>query len=304
MKSNRFSLPSVLVKVTFACLVATDMARSPKVFARSPSNSNENSQLSPGDLPSFKSPIERIIDGLKVFDSDGTPDAKNQVGGGTYVQNSPGFEEDGRPGNATSQGSRSNCPAINLPLDLALSALIPKTNLGKTVDGHPTFWFYIPYPARVIQKAEFMLLDENQNPVWEQTLSIPLSGTPGLVNVTLPATVKELEIDREYHWFFELQCNSENPSSNPRVDGWVKRVAPIPGIEPNDYIAYTEQGIWYNALTSLIQMRQQDMQNPTRQQDWEALLKAVGLESLIDVPLSNCCSQVESVHGSERVNGI
>lgn len=266
----------------------------PDVLATSMPIEGLDHKLADRSISSLPSPIDFLTQRLKSFGDTGKNDADGNRGTGTYAQDL-GFPDDGQTGSGdrVAGGNRGNCPKVDVPL----TALIPATNLGKTVDGKPIFWFYIPYEMKYIRQATFSLLEENQNPVLSEPISIALSGTPGLIGVTLPTTVNELEIDREYHWFLEIECNAENSSqnlsqdslNNPYVHGWVKRVAPIPGIAPNDYRAYAEQGIWYNVLTPLAQMRQQDPQNPTLQRDWEALLKSVELESLTDVSLVNCC---------------
>lgn len=255
---------------------------SPPVRARSLFSQNQGW----GDRNASSS-IDFIANWLKTFKDDGSPPPQTTTSTGTHALDRIYFEDpfegDGRPGGNTGQGSRGNC----LIVAPHLTALMPATNIGKTVDGHPTFWFYVPNETSSAINATFILLDEDQKPVLEEPISIPLSGTPGLVSVTLPETAEKLEIDRTYHWFFEIECDADNPSENPRVDGWVERVDPIPGIEPDDYIAYADNGIWYNALTPLARMRQQNPQNPTLQRDWEDLLKAVGLESLADVAISD-----------------
>lgn len=276
------------------------IAFSPKVLAQSLSanDKNENAQLLDGSISSVKSPIDFVTHWLKSFEGDGSTNAEGQIPLATYVRYlrwANVFEGDGQTlaGDRQGGGSRGD----DLIMASHLNALIPKTNLGTTVDGHPTFWFHVPYGTNMVNHATFRLLDEDQNSVLTAPISVSFSGTPGLVSVTLPTTEKKLEIGQKYHWFFELECDADNPSKNPRVNGWVQRVAPIPGIEPDDYIAYAEQGIWYNALTPLARMRQQNGLNLTLQNDWVDLLKAVDLESLVDVSIADCCDDMKSANG-------
>ncbi|EAW33432.1 DUF928 domain-containing protein [Lyngbya sp. PCC 8106] len=206
------------------------------------------------------------------------------------------FEGDGRPqpGNRKGGASRGNCP----PTQPSLTALIPAINLGLTTQKYPTFWFYIPYSYEDLSQAEFMLLDENQRPTLEKPISIELSETPGIIGVTLPSTVKPLELEQEYHWFFELVCDSENPSNNPRVDGWIKRVQPsqdlLTQLDNNQaeqsYLIYAKNGIWYDALTSIILTIQENPSNSTLKNDWFNLLESVELQELIDSSITDCCS--------------
>ncbi|WP_413160429.1 DUF928 domain-containing protein [Capilliphycus salinus ALCB114379] len=204
------------------------------------------------------------------------------------------FDGDGRPGNRQGGSSRGNCP----PTQPTLTALIPEKNLGLSTKEHPTFWFYIPYNSTDIPEAELMLLDENQRPVLEKPMKVQLSGTPGIVGVTLPSTAKPLELEQEYHWFFELNCDSENPSNNPRVDGWIKRVKPssqlMNQLEHNQikprYLVYIENGIWYDALTNLIGMMRVNASDSTLKNDWSNLLESVELKELLETSITDCCS--------------
>jgi hypothetical protein len=205
------------------------------------------------------------------------------------------FEQDGRtePGQRKGGASRGNCP----PMQPGLTALIPQINLGLTTKEYPTFWFYVPYSTTEIAQAELMLLDENQQPILEKPMTIQLSQTPGIVGIKLPATAKPLAVGQKYRWYFELECDAENPSNNPGVNGWVKRVTPsselVTQLEnystQQSYLVYAENGIWYDALTSLIKGRKDTSSEDSFSQDWADLLEAVGLENLVKVNPIDCC---------------
>ncbi len=70
-----------------------------------------------------------------------------------------------------------------------------------------------------------MLLDEQWNVISLITFKLP--ERPGLVSLTLPTTVPELEINQEYRWFFKLFCGSDNPMF---VRGWVQRIQISPSL--------------------------------------------------------------------------
>ena len=204
------------------------------------------------------------------------------------------FSGDGRPKPGSRRGgaSRGNCPPTQPPL----TALIPENNLGLTAKEHPNLWFYIPYNSREINRGELMLLDENQRPALEKPISVEFSRTPGIIGVTLPSTGQPLELEREYRWFFELVCDPDNPSNNPRVDGWIKRVQPSQELnsqlENNQteqrYRVYAENGIWYDALTAIIQKMCVDGSNLTLTSDWSDLLESVDLLELVGTSLTDC----------------
>ena len=169
--------------------------------------------------------------------------------------------------------------------------------MGLTTKEYPTFWFYIPYHSTEIRQAELMLLDENQSPVLEKPILVQLSKTPGIISVKLPSTAKPLELEREYRWFFELVCDSENPSNNHSVHGWIKRVQGSQELNSQlgnsqtqkSYQIYAENGIWYDALTSLIQGMSANPSDSTLSNDWSNFLKSVELEEFIQIPIIDCC---------------
>jgi hypothetical protein len=205
------------------------------------------------------------------------------------------FDQDGRsePGRRKGAASRGNCP----PIQPALTALIPKTNLGLTTKDYPTLWFYVPYSATDIPKAELMVLDENQRPMLEKPIIVQLSGTPGIMGITLPSTAKPLEFEQKYRWYFELVCDPENPSNNPTVDGWIQRVQPSQELmtqlenspTQSSYLMYAENGIWYDTVTNIIQTMAVNPSDATLTQDWSDLLEAVGLQELREASLTDCC---------------
>jgi hypothetical protein len=226
------------------------------------------------------------------FTIEGNPDQTQGIAN-RYRYN---FDGDGRPepGRRKGGASRGNCP----PIQPALTALIPKTNLGLTTKEYPTLWFYVPYSATDIPKAELMVLDENQRPILEKPMVVQLSKTPGIMGVTLPSTAKPLEFEQKYRWYFELVCDTENPSNNPTVDGWIKRVQLSQELmtqldnhnTQQHYLMYAENGIWYDALTHLIPMIGVNPSDPTLTQNWSDLLEAVGLQELVDTSITDCCS--------------
>ena len=219
------------------------------------------------------------------FERDGQSQPENLTQGGSRWD----FEGDGqtRSGERGGGASRGNCPVSDRPL----TALVPKINLGLTTESHPTFWFYIPDEMASVDEAKFTLLDDENNPIIYE-LSIELSETSGFVSVSLPDTATPLEVDRKYHWFFDLQCDEDEPSKNPTVDGWIQRVEPNPTLaseleetpDTEDYVIYANHGIWFDALTGLIQQYRTQAENPILEADWLALLEAACLEEISATP--------------------
>ena len=201
----------------------------------------------------------------------------------------------GRPGRKGGTGSRGDCFALGMPL----TALVPTSNLGLTVNSNPTFWFYVPYKPDDALSGEFSLQDEQNNEVYRTPFTLP--GTPGIVSISLPSTKAPLEIGKRYRWYFKIYCplqESSEPSTPAFVQGWVQRVS-LNDINPNlesqlkagktplERIAlYAENGIWHEALTGLAELRRTSPRDVTLDDDWADLLRSVGLERLVQEPLT------------------
>lgn len=204
-------------------------------------------------------------------------------------QPSPDFSGEGRPGRRAGGGSRSPCPAI----EPSLTALMPVTNLGKTVAERPTFWFYVPYSSQQAPAGEFVLQGEEGNDIYRTPLTLPQ--TPGFVSFSTPPTAAPLEVNQSYRWYFKLYCQPQLASAPVFVDGWVQRVALIPELESQlrsataqDYAVYAAHGIWYDALADLAELRLTNPANTELEQEWAKLLgaKGVGLAQLRREPMA------------------
>lgn len=194
----------------------------------------------------------------------------------------------GRPGRRGGTGSRGDCPPVEVPL----TALMPATNLGSSVEAHPTLWFYVPYKSDQVGEGEFSLQDEQNNDVYRTNFTLP--ETPGIVGFSL-ASAAPLEVNKKYQWYVKLYCSGQKSSAPVFIRGWVERVALKPELErqlqtastPRDRIAlYAQNGIWYTALSELAKLRRGEPQNATLNNDWANLLREVGLENLVQKPIS------------------
>ncbi len=155
-----------------------------------------------------------------------------------------------------------------------LTALIPETNLGLTSEGYPTLFFYMPKSSAIA--AEFTLLKEDQERVYEKTFAFPR--TPGIFSLSLPNdySVPPLELGKNYHWYFKIIC-PENPNNDGMpiyVDGWVQRVAPN-----------RQNNRWYDTLTSLAQKRRSNPNDVAIAAEWENLLRSEGLNKVARKPI-------------------
>lgn len=205
-----------------------------------------------------------------------------------FPQQSSDGSSRGRPGGRGGTGSRGDCP----PVDVQLTALIPSSNLGSSVEAHPTLWFYIPYKSSEVAGAEFSLQDEQNNDIYRTNFTLPR--TPGTVSLSL-VQAPPLEINKKYQWYVKVYCSQQKLSAPVFIRSWVQRVALTPELEKQlktattsrERIAfYAQNGIWYSALTELAKLRVAQPQNVTVNNDWASLLRDVGLENLVQKPVS------------------
>ena len=185
------------------------------------------------------------------------------------------------PANTTSGGTRTN-------EQLPLRALLPTTRYGRTVAARPTFFVYIPPTAA--KEVFFSLQDERRNHVYQTVLKI--SGKGGIVSFTLPQDAPELEIDKNYVWFFApIQPGGILQPDNNGANGWIRRVESqtaqnATGTPLERATAYAKDGIWYDTVAILAAAKQAQPGNATLASEWKDLLKEVGLEAIANQPIA------------------
>ena len=166
---------------------------------------------------------------------------------------------------------------------------------GLTTEEYPTFWFFVPYKKSTIHSIEFVLKDESTK--LSQTLYLTKPEEPGIISIRLNATTPPLQVNKMYHWFFKMKiiCNPQQPLERENVEGWVQRVNLNPKLVDNLKQAtpqqrvrlYAKNGIWYDALTTLAELRLAKPKDPTLAVEWMNLLKSIDLENLAKQTLIN-----------------
>ncbi len=202
-------------------------------------------------------------------------------------------------GRSLGMGSRDFCPEVQKPLralvpfkereagkpNNELISATPMDVWGLTTVEHPTFWFYVPYTKNINgASAEFVLQDGEENEVYRSAVLLPAK--PGIINVTLPATTASLQVNKNYRWFFKVSCSGQQ-SVPVHVEGDIQRVNLNPSLEkelataqPRDKIAiYANNGIWFEALTLLAQLRKANPNDTSLVSDWQSLLESIRMGS-------------------------
>jgi hypothetical protein len=200
----------------------------------------------------------------------------------------------GTPGSAASGGSRG-CGWQ--PGQKLLAPLVPSDAMAFTVSAYPTFFWYVPEQSSLDDNSSngstlrFVLIDENQNIVYQKKLSAPSAGI--MRHKLSPEDAAPLAENKQYHWLVTMVCDSEDPSADPLIDGWVERIeigeelqAELDNATESDRPSiYAREGIWHEALSGLVQLRQNNPEDETILSRWSEFLRSVSLGDFIEEPL-------------------
>ncbi len=197
------------------------------------------------------------------------------------------FSDTGRAGQQTAGEARGQCPSAEFPL----TALVPTSNWGKTIKGHPTFWFYVPSYSEPVGEIEFVLQDQDRNHLWKKQLS--MGETSGYLNVSLPQDQPGLERGKWYRWYLKVYCDAEKSYPPKVVYGWVTRVmidsslqSQLQNGQQQQHKVYGKAGIWFDAIDSLFQWQDISTTSPHFQSDWQQLITATGVD--LNLPQPRC----------------
>ncbi|ERT05269.1 hypothetical protein M595_4774 [Lyngbya aestuarii BL J] len=206
----------------------------------------------------------------------------------------------GMPNRTAGGASRTgnNCPILSAD-QTQLTALVPalqkpndiSSNLtGLTTEETPKFYFFVPTMAA--QEGVFSLKDENDKDIYQTRL--PLSGQTGIISVKLPSD-SQLKVGQSYRWSFGLVCQAQSDQQQPEVvfvTGEIRRIQTdiavsnqLQQLTPLEQAAvYAENGIWFESIGILADLRKTQPNDSMLASKWEELLKSVGLEEIAQQP--------------------
>lgn len=197
---------------------------------------------------------------------------------------------EGLPKNSAGGASRSgSCGDQSLTQSLCVIPLMPTSNEGLTVAERPTFLMYVPQTSA--KEIFFAIKDENNRHHFQT--KIPITGTSGIMSFTLPAEAPALEIEKTYQWSLILIGEQGLRPDSPGVEGQIRRVEINPirmgqleQMSPIERAAlYGEDGIWFDTIGTLAQLRRSQPNDSTLAATWEELLSSVGLQEIATEPL-------------------
>ena len=201
----------------------------------------------------------------------------------------PTQEKAGAPDKRRSAGSRSDCINANNRIKELTSLMPTKDNIGSTLSASPTLFVYVPQTNN--KRGNFIVREGNK--ILSSTV-VKLPSKAGIVSLTIPdnSNVSGLEMGKNYQWTFAIVCNEQNRFQDEYLSGYVQRID-NPELEKKIQLNpidkrvnfYAQEGIWQETLTTLVQLRQDNPNNYTFVENWQNLLKSVGLENVATQPL-------------------
>ena len=208
-----------------------------------------------------------------VFETPGTDAPAQTTGGasrGEVTFETPGSES---PNTTTGAGSRGE--------QYFVTALIPNTNHGRTVSERPTFYIYMPPTS--VKQVFFSLQDEDRNNYYQTIL--PITSRKGIISFTLPDDAPPLEVGKHYEWYFVTLEGERLRPDSPSISGWIERIEPNPTLAAQERsgtslelaASYGRQGVWYDTLTTLVELKRSEPGNNNLVSEWTELLEQVGL---------------------------
>jgi hypothetical protein len=155
----------------------------------------------------------------------------------------------------------------------------------------PSFWFYVPPVADSAAEMEFVLRDRAGKKLF-QTKN-PVTQT-GVIRVTLPDSAPALTVGDRYQWYFKVRCPAAQSQPPKYVNGWIERQTIEPTLanqlqqaSPAERATlYAQKGIWFDAITTLGQLRQANPNDPALAKQWTELLDSVQLKDLAAQPMT------------------
>ncbi|ERT08555.1 hypothetical protein M595_1423 [Lyngbya aestuarii BL J] len=171
----------------------------------------------------------------------------------------------------------------------SLIALTPVRG-GVTVAEYPTLLVYVPQPKESLTNSpvEMGLKDEEDRVIYKTIIQLPPQESIIAINLKQDETSISLEPNKTYRWYIY---------STRVYSDYIE--VPITRISPNDELSqalekanlqerfnlYNQNGIWYEALYTLFELRRTNPNDTTLIQEWKELLHFVRLEKIADVPL-------------------
>jgi hypothetical protein len=193
------------------------------------------------------------------------------------------------------QGNCSRCQTdlvtLLVPIDDRTQNCSPRFSL--TVQEHPSFYIYIKKLAALKEQIadtppNFFISDNrSQTILYEAQFSLPTES--GIFKIDLPSSMK-LEVGKPYVWSLEFE---DKVGIIGTIEGWIERIEMSPQLSreltattnPIERARlYANAGIWYDALDTLMQARQNADSQELKDQ-WVSLLNSIDVNDIEDASI-------------------
>lgn len=194
------------------------------------------------------------------------------------------------------QNSLSRCAGYSP--EIPLTALTPPSSGGISMADYPTLLVYIPDVALEGLEGKFVLRNEQNEVIYSKKIALKVPDSIISIGISDDSTVPPLDVGKFYLWEFIILFDQEDLSDSTYVGGSIERIAPNPNLNaslkmasPEEHPAiYATNGIWYEAVATLAQLRCSAPNDSALASDWESLLKQVGLPEISTKFLAHCPS--------------
>lgn len=184
-------------------------------------------------------------------------------------------------------------------------ALIPANQVGLTAKEAPILLFHVDNRDRAISPQTISLEIElgsvddkyDEELLYNTKISVPTSELPAIVGFRIPEIVySQLNLEQFYQWSMAINCGKDTGDisrDSDYIGGFIyptqldtKLVTEIAKANPIEQVGiYAANGIWYQAIDILAQLRKSDPNNQKLAADWENLLRSAGFDTRYDIKL-------------------
>ena len=124
-------------------------------------------------------------------------------------------------------------------------------------------------------------------------MPIILPDQPGAIGIKVSSV--SLKVGQPYRWFINVFCDPQKQLPPVSINGSVQRVALTSTLanhltirdKAGQAVLYAQQGIWYDLLTTLAQLRRSSPQISVYSQSWKSLIQSIGQAEVADAPIVN-----------------
>lgn len=183
-------------------------------------------------------------------------------------------------GGGSRPAAASSC-TLDESLGLRSMAMSPQAFVGLTGQSTPGLFLYVP--TIEAQTIELSVFDQRLNGLSQFEIAAPQA--PGFVEIDLSQHIA-LSADTPYYWTAAFVCNPNRRTEDWVVGGWIRHQPVTDGEQrllqtllPLEQVErYTSTGYWYDALTIMLPLVQENPASPALEAMWNRLVQQAALE--------------------------